>query len=223
LSLPLSLFQSSFAILSGTVWVCIVVDARDSEPQQVRRHVRAFARSEMSKNCRPPVLPGTSEGVEAAAKNKFGIHAQGAAGILTHAERTRSWGCIITYRRSFFWWRIWENPDRKFLEDGPRICRLPPCDSLTCSPSQMAVADHLLRYRQKTEAELLAEITRLEALDNGFLTMGMGTKQFALATAQNNDKLNAIAFVRRERGYTVPDGPRATPNVQVGVVDFSNQ
>ena len=85
----------------------------------------------------------------------------------------------------------------------------------------MAASDYYLRYRQKTEAELLVEIARLEALDTGFLNMGMGTKQMAFAIAQNNDKLNAVAFVRADRSYRVPDGPRATPNTQVGVTDFS--
>lgn len=85
----------------------------------------------------------------------------------------------------------------------------------------VAASDYYLRYRQKTEAELLVEIARLEALDTGFLSMGMGTKQMAFAIGQNNDKLNAVAFVRRERGYVVPDGPRATPNTMTGTVDFS--
>ena len=85
----------------------------------------------------------------------------------------------------------------------------------------MAYDSYLLGYRMDSTEDLLTEKARLKALDSGFATMGMGTKQFAFALAQNNDKLQAVNYVLRERGYRVPDGPRATPNTQVGVVDFS--
>jgi len=43
-----------------------------------------------------------------------------------------------------------------------------------------------------------------------------------LALSQVMDQLNAVAYVRRERGYSVPDGPRVTQNTQVGVVNFED-
>jgi hypothetical protein len=86
----------------------------------------------------------------------------------------------------------------------------------------MAVADHLLRYRMMTEAELVTENARLSALNSGFASQNLGTKAFTLALSQVMDQLNAVAYVRRERGYSVPDGPRVTQNTQVGVVNFED-
>jgi hypothetical protein len=85
----------------------------------------------------------------------------------------------------------------------------------------MAYQDHLLRYRLKTSDQLVTEMARLEALNSGFASLGMGTKQFALALSQNIDQMNAVAFVQRERGYTVPDGLRDTKNTMSFTTDFS--
>lgn len=85
----------------------------------------------------------------------------------------------------------------------------------------MATQDHLLRFRLMTAEELSTERTRLMALNSGFSQLGMGTKQFALATNQILDQLNAIAFVQRERGYTVPEGPRDVKNTMTSTTDFS--
>jgi len=84
----------------------------------------------------------------------------------------------------------------------------------------MAVADHLLRYRMMTDAELVTENARLTALNSGFASQNLGTKAFTLALSQVMDQLNTVAFVRRERGYSVPEGVRVTQNTMVGVVNF---
>jgi hypothetical protein len=85
----------------------------------------------------------------------------------------------------------------------------------------MAAADHYLRFRRMTAEELVTESARLTALNNGFSQMGMGTKQFAMATRDTLDQLNAIAFVQSERGYSVPEGPRDVKNTTVFTTDFS--
>lgn len=85
----------------------------------------------------------------------------------------------------------------------------------------MAASEHLLRFRLYTAEELAAERTRLITLNSGFSSQNMGTKAYQIATRDVLDQLNAIAYVQRERGYSVPDGPRATPNTMVGTVDFS--
>ena len=85
----------------------------------------------------------------------------------------------------------------------------------------MGMQNHLVRYRRKTNEQLEAELTRLEAINSGFASQNMGTKAFTVALSQVADQLEAASYVLAERGYSVPTGPRATPNHHVGTVDFS--
>lgn len=82
----------------------------------------------------------------------------------------------------------------------------------------MAYSDHLLRYRMMTADELTAEKARLNALNSGFSQQAMGTKNFSLATRDIIDQLNAVAYVQRERGYTVITPSTLNPNI--GTIDF---
>lgn len=83
----------------------------------------------------------------------------------------------------------------------------------------MAYSDHLLRFRQKSTEELQALQTQLEAQETIFTQQGMGTKTMTRDLRLLQDKLNAIAFVLRERGSTVIIKAQLNPNI--GVTDFS--
>lgn len=85
----------------------------------------------------------------------------------------------------------------------------------------MAMQNHVVRMRRKTNEQLEAEITRLELLNSGFASQNLGTKAFTLAINNIMDQLEAASYVLSERSYRVPDGPRATPNTMTGTVDFS--
>lgn len=84
----------------------------------------------------------------------------------------------------------------------------------------MAYQDHLLRYRLMTNDQLTAEAARLAALNSGFSQQAMGSKNYVIAVAQVLDQQNAVAFVMRERGYSVPDSVATRPTT-VGITDFS--
>lgn len=82
----------------------------------------------------------------------------------------------------------------------------------------MAYEDHLLRFRQKTTEELTELRTAYEAQETIFSQQSMGSKSYVRDLRLLDDKLQAIAFVLRERGYTVVTPATLNPNV--GVVDF---
>lgn len=82
----------------------------------------------------------------------------------------------------------------------------------------MAVQDHLLRFRQKSTADLQALQAKLEAQDDALQQQSMGTKSFTKDTRYITDQLNAIAYVLRERGAIVIVPPPI--NVGVGIADF---
>lgn len=79
--------------------------------------------------------------------------------------------------------------------------------------------DHLLRHRLLSADELAAEKARLNLLNSGFASQNLGTKAWTLATRDIIDQLNSIAYVERERGYTVITPSRLNPNI--GTIDFS--
>ena len=84
----------------------------------------------------------------------------------------------------------------------------------------MAMSDHLLRFRQMTEEELVAERDRLNVMNSGFSAQAMGTKSYQVAVDRILEQLNAIAFVRKERGMAdIP--PPAPVNNNIGITDFS--
>ena len=83
----------------------------------------------------------------------------------------------------------------------------------------MAMSDHLLRFRQKTTEALQALQTSLEAQETTFSSQNMGTKSFTRDLRLLEEKLQAIAFVLRERGAIVIIKPPV--NFGVGLVDFS--
>ena len=84
----------------------------------------------------------------------------------------------------------------------------------------MAVPDHLLRFRQKSTADLLTLQAALEAQETVFVQQAMGTKSFTRDLHLLQDKLNAIAFVLRERGSSAIIKPQLNPNI--GITDFGN-
>jgi hypothetical protein len=83
----------------------------------------------------------------------------------------------------------------------------------------MSMQDHLLRFRLLSPADLETERLRLTALNSGFSSQAMGTKQYTIAVGQIMDQLNAIAFVQRERGGVVIPTPQEN-NWGEGITNF---
>lgn len=93
------------------------------------------------------------------------------------------------------------------------------CGRVDSAQIGMAMTDHLLRLRQKTTEALQALQTSYEAQETIFSQQSMGTKSFTRDLRLLDDKLQAIAFVLRERGAIVIVPPPV--NYGVGVTDFS--
>lgn len=68
--------------------------------------------------------------------------------------------------------------------------------------------------------ELLALQSALQSQETIFSQQGMGSKSMTRDLRRLDDKLNAIAFVLRERG-TLTLAPRCQPNPCIGITDFS--
>jgi hypothetical protein len=79
----------------------------------------------------------------------------------------------------------------------------------------MAMNDHLLRFRMKSTEWLLQKEAELEAQETIFASQAMGDTSMQRDLRLLQDKLNAIAYVLKER-----QSPKS--NQFVGVVDFSN-
>lgn len=79
--------------------------------------------------------------------------------------------------------------------------------------------DHLLRFRQKSTEDLLAKQAELEGQETTFIAQSMGGKSFTRDLQLIESKLQAIAYVLAQRGYTTP--VKAIINPNIGTVDFS--
>lgn len=84
----------------------------------------------------------------------------------------------------------------------------------------MAYHDHLLGYRMETTAALQTEKSTLTAARTTFIQQSMGTKSFQRDLRLLEERLQAVNYVLRERGYTEPVKANINPNV--GIADFSN-
>lgn len=92
--------------------------------------------------------------------------------------------------------------------------------ALTILTFVMPIADHLVRFRMKSTEDLLTLQTELEAQETIFNAQSQGSTSMQRDLRLLADKLNAIAYVLRERGVA-PITPN--PNQQtVGTTDFSN-
>jgi hypothetical protein len=83
----------------------------------------------------------------------------------------------------------------------------------------MAIADHLARYRMKSTEDLLAMQTALEAEETVYAQQSQGNTNMTRDLRLLTEKLNAIAYVLRERSG-VPVG-RSPQDQSVGQTDFS--
>ena len=91
-------------------------------------------------------------------------------------------------------------------------------DTPTCTVSY---TDHLLSYRMESNDDLLAEKTALKNQRSVFVSQGMGSKTFQRDLRLLEERLQAVNFVLRERGYTIPDS-RPTPNTMIFTTSFGN-
>lgn len=83
----------------------------------------------------------------------------------------------------------------------------------------MAMSDHLLRYRQETDDDLIAEKTRLKAQETVFNQQQQGGTSMTRDLKLLTDKINAVCFVLAERGSQITQ--RAPNDQSFGVTDFS--
>lgn len=81
-------------------------------------------------------------------------------------------------------------------------------------------SDHLIRYRSKTTEELEALLASYEAQETNLSQQAMGTKSFTRDLHILDDKMQAIAYVLRERGALEPI--KVPVNIGVGITDFSD-
>jgi hypothetical protein len=91
--------------------------------------------------------------------------------------------------------------------------------ALTFPKSNMAMNDHLLRFRSMSTEELQSKRTALEAQETFYSQQTIGTNSFVRDISRLQDQLNAIAYVLRERGSLAIVPP--ANNLHVGVADFS--
>jgi hypothetical protein len=81
--------------------------------------------------------------------------------------------------------------------------------------------DYLLRFRQLSTPDLQALQTALQAQESNFPQQSKGTTSFTRDLKRLDDKLNAIAYVLRERG-PVTINPPCQSNPSIGTTDFQN-
>lgn len=86
----------------------------------------------------------------------------------------------------------------------------------------MAYTDHLLSYRMESTEDLLAEKVAIKAQRTIFSQQSMGSKSLARDLRLLEERLQAVNYVLRERGYVVPEFDSGRPkSTMVGSVDFS--
>lgn len=95
-------------------------------------------------------------------------------------------------------------------------------DDLDILGSKAMMNDHLLGYRQYSTDELTTERTTLRAARSTFISQSMGSKSFQRDLRLLEERLQAVNFVIRERGYVIPENdPSRAKSPMVGSVDFS--
>lgn len=83
------------------------------------------------------------------------------------------------------------------------------------------MSDYTAGYRMESNEELLVEKAALKAQRTIFTQQSMGSKGLTRDLRLLEEKLQAVNYVLRERGYVVPSNDSLRKSSLVGAVDFS--